>query len=136
MKRALISGLLLVTLALSLSACGGASNDISANARDQLAPMVAEVRRLASSYDPYGALLALGRLRDTVVTLHNRGELGDDRAVAIFSAARDVERKLASAPTTTTTTTSTTLPPVPAPAKNEHGKGDEAGKDKGGKGHG
>jgi len=137
MKRAVGFVVVLAALSVVTTACGGGSDDISASARDELAPMVSEVRRLAESYDPYGALLAIGRLRDTVVTLHSHGELGDQRAVEIFSATQDVERRLANAPTTTTTTA--TLPPLPAPVAGEdngRGNGEDTGhgKGKGGKG--
>jgi hypothetical protein len=128
MRRTLAVAALTSVFALgALGGCGGGGNDISATARDRLAPLVAHVRSAAEGSDPYGAALALADVRTAVKQLRTEGAIGDLRAQEILAAAAGVESHIALVPTTTTTTPTTTVPP-PLPTNDQR-----KGKGKGGK---
>jgi hypothetical protein len=129
MRRTLAVATLTTALALgALSGCGGGGeDDISTGARDQLAPLVSQVRSAAEGSDPYGAALALADVRKAVKQLRADGAVGDLRAEAILAAAAGVERQIALVPTTTTTTT-TTLALPPPPQNEDAGKAGKKGK--------
>lgn len=137
MRRVLAATVLVMVFALgalgALGGCGGGNGDeISSAARDQLAPLVANVRRAAEAFDPDGAARSLADVSRAVEQLRARGAIGDARAQEILGAAARVKSQLALAPTTTTTTTTTTLPPVTTTPKNAgkgNGKGKGSGKD-------
>lgn len=120
-----------VALGAVVASCGGGRDDeLTAAAESQLAPLAAQVRDRASSFDPDGARVALEQLRGAVSELLAADRLGDDRADDILAAAADVEHRLATAPTTTTTTTTTTTaPPAPivVPDDDDDGDDDERG---------
>jgi hypothetical protein len=107
MKRvalACVGALMFVAL---LASCGGSSSgEITDQARSELQPLVAEVRRAAESFDPDGAANALAGLRQAVAALHARQEIDSARAEAILTAAARVEARLSLTPTTT-------IPPTP-----------------------
>jgi len=133
MTRAL-GCVMFLLVALGATACGGAvDNTLTNAARDELGPLVAQVRSRAEGFDPSGAALALNDVRRAVADLRARGAMGGGRADAILASIDDVSRQLRYVPTTTTTTT-TTAPPRPpaAPAPNRgHGNGNDQGSGKG-----
>jgi hypothetical protein len=110
---------------VGLAACGGDGRAVSDRAANQLATQVTQVRVAVEAHDAMAAAGALTTLRTSVARLVRAGDVSQERAVEILSAARAVETQLVSI-TTTTTTTTTTRPPPPPPAVT----GDE----KGGKG--
>ena len=118
-------------LTLALGGCGGTSDSgLSAAARAELAPLVAQVRHAAESHDLGGTERALTALQRAVASYRDDGEIGSARATQILAAAARVRNNLALVPTTVAaTTTTTTLPERPGHGKK--GKGDE---DQGGKG--
>jgi hypothetical protein len=132
MKRA-IGCMMFAAIALVAAACGGsADNTLTNEARDELGPLVAQVRFRAEGYDPFGAALALNDVQHAVEGLRDRGAIGAERADAILASIGDVGVQLKHAPTTTTTTTTTTLPPPPPAAVEDRGGGNGKGKGKGG----
>jgi hypothetical protein len=131
MKRA-VGCMLFAAIALVAGACGGSTdNTLTNEARDELEPLVAQVRWHAEGYDPFGAALALNDVQHAVEGLRDRGAIGAERADAILASIGDVRVQLKHAPTTTTTTTTTTLPPPPATVE-DGGAGNGKGKGKGG----
>ena len=125
-------GALTVSCALGLAVLAGCGDDPSPNggtAAAELQARVAEIRALAESRDAEAVAVELRDLRLTVEDLQGRGELDDERAAAIVSAAEAVDAQLGLITTTTTTTTTTTPPPPPRP-KGE-GKDKDDDKDKG-----
>jgi hypothetical protein len=105
-----------VVLAVALVSCGRSGDgDISAEARAQLEPMVANIRRAAEASDRDGAARALADVRQTVAGLHARRLVDDERTRAILTAAARVEEQLSLVPTTTTSpaVTAPTAPTTP-----------------------
>ena len=129
MKRA-AGCVMFVAVALTAAACGGGvDNTFTNEARNELGPLVSQVRSRAEGYDPNGAALALNDVRRAVVDLRNRGAIGNDRADAILASIHDVRQQLGNVPTTTTTTTTTS--PPPPPEDHGHGNGNDQGNGKG-----
>jgi hypothetical protein len=132
MKRA-VGSMMFAAIALGAAACGGTANNTLTNeARDELGPLVAQVRSRAEGYDPYGAAVALSDVQHAVESLRDRGAIGAERADAILASIGDVGDHLKHAPTTTTTTTTTTAPPPPPATVDDRGNANGKGKGKGG----
>ena len=111
---------------LALGGCGGQSGGgMSSAARDQLLPLVQQVRRAAESRDVQGARRALTELQRAVASHADRGEISPARAAQILGAAALVQRRLGLVPISTTTTTTTPAPPEGGGQgnKDKHGKG-------------
>jgi len=116
--------IVIATLALGLGACGSNGPGVSQGARNDLNPLVAQVRERAAAHDAVGAERVLATLRRKVNQLEQSNAIGEHDATAIRHAATEVAHRLTLITTTTTTTTTTTVAPPPPPSPpDKHGPG-------------
>jgi len=123
--------IVIAALALGLGACGSNGPGVSQAARNDLNPLVAQVRERAAAHDAVGAERVLATLRRKVNQLEQSNAIGEHDATAIRHAVTEVVHRLTLI-TTTTTTTTVAPPPPPSPPdkhgpKQGHHKGKEGG---------
>ena len=114
-----------------MAACGTEEPRLSADVSTELSQYVADVRSAAEAGDQRRAEGALTRLRERLLKMLAAGEIGEDPAAEISTAAERVFDELAAIPAATTAPpTTTTAPPPTTPPRAEH---DEPGSDRGNK---
>lgn len=126
-------------LVVALAGCGGEAADLSDPAARDLQARVGQVRAAASAGDRAGVATALAGLRSAVAQHRSQGQVGEERAAGILSAAADVEANLSllpAPPPPQTTTTVRRAPEVRPGGGGEEEKEEEEKKGNGKKGKG
>ena len=124
-------------LVVALAGCGGEAADLSDPAARDLQARVGQVRAAASAGDRAGVATALAGLRSAVAQHRSQGQVGEERAAGILSAAADVEANLSLVPVPPQTTTTVRRAPEVRPGGGgEEEKEEEEKKGNGKKGKG
>ena len=121
-----------VAVLAGLLGCGSERSALSPAAAQDLAAKVGQVRVSAAAGDQNGARTALAGVRSAVADGRGNGQISEDRAARILSAAAEVESRLGLLPSpAAATTTTTTRRPVVQEGGQDEGEGDEEEKGKG-----
>jgi hypothetical protein len=126
-----------VTALVAVAGCGGGTK-VSSAQRDRLTARVAQARTAAEAHDGEGVRRALGSFRASVRAGRARGEISQDDADRLLTAALQASRRVRAeitpqpTPAATPTPTATAAPAAPAPQP----VGKQKGKPPKGKGKG
>ena len=116
-----------------LAGCGREDPAMPAGLAEDLAGRVRQVRVAAAAGDQVGARTALTGGRNAVGDGRGRGQLSEDRAAEILSAAAEVDTRLSLLPVPRPATTTTTVARRPAAEEDRKEEDEDKGRGKGGK---
>ncbi len=134
LRVGLATALLPAVVLAGLAGCGRERPSLSAAAAEDLAAKVSRVRMAAAAADETGARTALASVRQAVADGRGSGQISEDRAARILSAAAEVESRLGLLPDPVPASTPTT-PRRPVVQEGDE-KEDEEEEENKGKGKG
>ncbi|MDQ3570214.1 MAG: hypothetical protein M3396_06255 [Actinomycetota bacterium] len=133
-RRRLVTTAAVAVTAMALFGCGGdakSGDTLSDLAANDLRAKVGQVRAAASAGDRTGAGAGLAAVRSAVAQHRSQGQISEERATAILSAAAEVEARLSLLVSPPPPTTTTAAPRRSPPVTEGDGDKDDDGKGKG-----